>query len=131
MGTEIDRVGRAVRIQRVLDRLANEHAGADPARVRELLVRRLNEAGAPTGAHKWLSEAAADISVGRRLVVDARHGRPLVGPVLVPHPGATPLDALRVAVPGPVSGGPDRFVLVVALVAAAVVALILGRPRSR
>lgn len=131
MATEIDRVGRAVRIQRVLDGLANEHAGTDPGRVRELLVQRLNETGAPTGAHTWLTEAAADISAGRRLVVDARHGRPLVGPVLVAHPGATTLDALRVAVPGPTSSGPDRFVLVVVLVAAAVVALILGRPRSR
>jgi hypothetical protein len=57
-------------IQQVVDEVAAEHAGDDVAVVRAALALALGRAGLPEQPEKWVSDAAAEISAERRLVVD-------------------------------------------------------------
>jgi hypothetical protein len=58
------------RIQQVVDQLAAQGASQDVESVRAALARALEEAGLPEQPEKWVSDTAAEIASGRRLVVD-------------------------------------------------------------
>jgi hypothetical protein len=57
-------------IQQVVDELAARHGGDDVDLVRAALAERLAGAGLPEQPEKWVSDTAAEITAGRRLVVD-------------------------------------------------------------
>jgi hypothetical protein len=58
------------RIQQVVDQVAAQYTGDDVEEARGVLARALEEAGLPEQPEKWVSDTAAEITAGRRLVVD-------------------------------------------------------------
>lgn len=58
------------RIQQIVDQLAPRVEGEDVESVRAALAGALDEAGLPEQPEKWVSDTAAELASGRRLVVD-------------------------------------------------------------
>ena len=57
-------------LQEIADRMLPEYAGAEVEDSRQALVRAIAAAGLPEQPQKWVTDTAAEISAGRRAIID-------------------------------------------------------------